>query len=471
MFAKKNEIPFSRDMALLLMAAVMAAFFGVSYARTAVAGKSPGADRAIEREAPQLAVGDRVKITFFEILDVPQAEGEAKGTAGSAAPMRSFFQRMDLTGEYTVELDGSISVPRLGAFDAARRPLTDVQSSLANGFEKTMSRPCDVAIAIIERQPVYVMGAARQPGAYKYTSGLMVLHALALAGGMERQAERSSRLVDILREQERQSAIAARLKRLLAQKARLESERDGNAEPAAPERLRELAGLEELRALLQAEMAVLLQHRRAFEEENLQNAAVIEAVRREIDAIDERHSKGQNLVALREQRVREMSDLSKRGSVSNPALTMAKTDLAQVASEVEQTVLLKVQAEQRLQQAERDAARTKRARETRIQSELALTTEEIMRTEAELSSAQRITATMAADNVDLARASGQARVVYEIVRRQGGEEATVIHADEMTLLAPGDVLRVNVESVHAQAMKEGTLPPQAMDLGAAPAGN
>ncbi len=160
---KKNEIPFSRDMALLLMAAVMAAFFWRQLCPHGGGGKSPGADRAIEREAPQLAVGDRVKITFFEILDVPQAEGEAKGTAGSAAPMRSFFQRMDLTGEYTVELDGSISVPRLGAFDAARRPLTDVQSSLANGFEKTMSRPCDVAIAIIERQPVYVMALHVSP--------------------------------------------------------------------------------------------------------------------------------------------------------------------------------------------------------------------------------------------------------------------------------------------------------------------
>ncbi len=163
-------------------------------------------------------------------------------------------------------------------------------------------------------------------------------------------------------------------------------------------------------------------------------------------------------------------DRVRSGSVSNPA-DHGQDRSAQVASEVEQTVLLKVQAEQRLQQAERDAARTKRARETRIQSELALTTEEIMRTEAELSSAQRITATMAADNVDLARASGQARVVYEIVRRQGGEEATVIHADEMTLLARVTCV-ARQRGIRSRASDEGGNPAAAGDgLGAAPAGN
>ena len=38
----------------------------------------------------------------------------------------------------------------------------------------------------LERQPVYVLGPVKNPGAYKYAPGMTVLHAVALAGGLDR---------------------------------------------------------------------------------------------------------------------------------------------------------------------------------------------------------------------------------------------------------------------------------------------
>lgn len=405
---------------------------------------------------PDLAAGDRVKITFFEHIDLPGPTLERSGNEpGKAAtpPVRSFYQRLDLTGEYTVQLDGSIVIPRMGNFSAARRSLVDVQSDIAGAFEQTMGRACEVSITVLDRQPVYVMGAARNPGAYKYVPGMMVLHALALAGGLERQAERTGQLIDILRERERHTSLAVRLKKLLAQKARLEAERFGLAEANAPARLLELASREEIELLMQTENALLQQLKRAFDEETRQQTDVVDAVKREVAAIENRHAQSLQLVSLNEKRVNDMTALSQKGVVKQPMLTMAKIDLAQVSSSAGDTDVQMAQAQQRMRQAERNAASVSRERDARIARELSNNAEEMIRAEQDLASSARISEAMAARNPGLMLDAGAGNVSYEIVRRDTDAGPRTFKADEMTTLAPGDILRVKLLS------KPPTTPP------------
>lgn len=403
-----------------------------------------------------LAVGDRIKITFFEHLNLPSPTlGRPPGTnakAPASQQVRSFYQRLDLTGEYTVQLDGSIAIPRMGTFTAAQRSLADVQSDMASVFERTMGRACEVSIAVLGRQPVYVMGAARNPGAYQYVPGMMVLHALALAGGLERRGERSGQLIDILRERERHASLATRLKQLLAQKARLEAEKIGLPQAVAPTRLLDLASKEEIDLLMQTENALLQELKDAFEEEKRQQADAIEAVRREVTAIENQQTQSLHLVSLQEKRVNDMTALSRKGVVKVPMLTMAKVDHAQVASAAGETAVQMARAQQRMQLAERNAVRVVRDRASRITRELSTNANEMVRTERELASSARIAEAMAAQNPGLMLEAGASNVSYEIVRRSFGKQATTFKADEMTSLAPGDILRVEVSPKTARSL-------------------
>src|SRR5262249_47760192 len=126
-------------------------------------------------------IGDKLKIGFYERLDFE----EEKWGRGRPA-RRGFEQRMELSGEYTVGEDGSISLPLLGTIPVVGRTAPELQALLAGPLEDLIGRKGFVTILALERQPIYVLGPVKNPGAYKYAPGMTVFHAMALAGGLER---------------------------------------------------------------------------------------------------------------------------------------------------------------------------------------------------------------------------------------------------------------------------------------------
>src|SRR3977135_1199920 len=74
-----------------------------------------------------LGVGDRLKVAFFETIDVTDVSRNGKGGIEPQGALRTFYQRMDLGGEYAVEQDGTISIPLLGRFQVDGRAVDDVR--------------------------------------------------------------------------------------------------------------------------------------------------------------------------------------------------------------------------------------------------------------------------------------------------------------------------------------------------------
>jgi hypothetical protein len=57
---------------------------------------------------------------------------------------------------------------------------------LAVSFTAVIGRSANIDVKIFDRSPIYVVGPVKNPGAYKYAPGMIVLHAIALAGGLDR---------------------------------------------------------------------------------------------------------------------------------------------------------------------------------------------------------------------------------------------------------------------------------------------
>ena len=81
-----------------------------------------------------LGIGDRLKISFYETIDVGDMKRGARDGSEPQGTLRTFYQRMDLSGEYVVEQDGAISIPLLGRFQVEGRALDDLQADLAMLF-------------------------------------------------------------------------------------------------------------------------------------------------------------------------------------------------------------------------------------------------------------------------------------------------------------------------------------------------
>lgn len=124
---------------------------------------------------------DTLRIVLYERSDL---EEEKWGRQQRLSP--TYQQRSELSGDYLVAEDGTIAIPILGSFPVAKRKHQKIEGALAASAEARTGRKGFATVVLVERQPVYILGPVKNPGAYKYAPGVTVLHAVSLAGGFDR---------------------------------------------------------------------------------------------------------------------------------------------------------------------------------------------------------------------------------------------------------------------------------------------
>jgi polysaccharide export outer membrane protein len=99
------------------------------------------------------------------------------------------FNEQNLSGDFTVDHTGNISLPLVGTIAAsgvtAKVLVERIQERLRR--ENYMQDP-NVAVEVQTFRPFYVLGEVRQPGEFPYTTGVTVLSAIARAGGYDYRA-------------------------------------------------------------------------------------------------------------------------------------------------------------------------------------------------------------------------------------------------------------------------------------------
>lgn len=94
----------------------------------------------------------------------------------------------DLSGEFTVDGAGQVSLPLVGEVEAKGLTVNElrqaVDAKLRGGYLKDPRVSAEVAIY----RPYYILGEVERPGTYPYQSGLTVLNAVATAEGFTYRA-------------------------------------------------------------------------------------------------------------------------------------------------------------------------------------------------------------------------------------------------------------------------------------------
>jgi polysaccharide export outer membrane protein len=148
--------------AILVLAApaTLAACGGSTAKKTA-----PSAQAADVAEVYQLAGGDKIRIDVFGHPDV--------------------------SGEFEVDGDGSITFPLLGKVAAAGRSVNELKDHIATQLDENYLVDPRVSVDVLNYRPFYILGEVEKPGSYPYQSAMTVRQAVALAGGFTRRAVRS----------------------------------------------------------------------------------------------------------------------------------------------------------------------------------------------------------------------------------------------------------------------------------------
>ncbi len=379
-------------------------------------------------------IGDKLKLAFYERFEVEEDKWSARR---HPRPVANFFLHQEVSGDYTVQADGKVSLPLLGSVRVAGRDFAEVTRDLEAVFTAFIERRGFVNLTLGERAPIYVVGPVRQAGVYKFEPGLTAMHAVALAGGFDRGPEWRS--VDGVREGARLKLSAKRLRRLLAQAAVLQAERDGT-EAVPPRRLISQMGRAEAMAVVAEEVRRRVATVRAREERQKALATEAQAAQRSLTIARGRLGHLQTNLSMRKERVTRLSSL--QGVVDRAVIAQAQSELSDVQERNSDTSALIANAEQRIAQAQQEEARFKIDVRVELDREITAVEREIEDIDATLTAASGAFGILNQSGM-AGEGSADEPPRFEIIRQTGtGTGAEVVGATGTTPLRPGDLVRV-----------------------------
>lgn len=98
------------------------------------------------------------------------------------------FNQADLTGEYTVDGEGKISMPLIGTIKLDNMTLQELEDHLKKKLSPDFLLNPRISIQVLNYRPFYILGEVNNPNSYPFVSGMTYLTAVAIAGGFTYRA-------------------------------------------------------------------------------------------------------------------------------------------------------------------------------------------------------------------------------------------------------------------------------------------
>lgn len=342
----------------------------------------------------------------------------------------------ELSGDYRINDDQTISVPVVGRVSVARMEPADLERDLAQRIARVTGREAFVTVEISEYRPVFVSGYVSRPGTAPWKPGLTVLQAITIAGGDFRTAGGASDNVTL-----RIQRAVDDQKRILAQIARLEAERAGAATIAVPDRLVARVGRKQAEELIASQKTVFESRKSA---NNAQIAGLERAIaltRQEMDSMTGQRKRLLEQLEFRREQFTRMKQLFDRGLLRNDKMHEEQLKLADIDERLASVGVSAARANSTLVGLERELADARQKRRAEIDTELLKLERDSAQLDLEIKSFGVATAKSQFANPD-----GEQRetVTYEIVRQNRNGSRT-IPADRYSLLRPGDMVVVSMK--------------------------
>lgn len=128
------------------------------------------------------------------LIMVPPASADiADYRLGSGDRVRlTVYDEPDLSGEFTVNGTGRLSLPLVGLLNAEGLTARELERAIANKLKPDYVKNPDVTVEVMSYRPFYIVGEIKKPGSYPYVDGMTVINAVAVAGGFTYRAREGS---------------------------------------------------------------------------------------------------------------------------------------------------------------------------------------------------------------------------------------------------------------------------------------
>lgn len=341
----------------------------------------------------------------------------------------------DLAGEYTVNPDGVVSLPLIGSINVVGLNLSDLAREISDRLQRRSEKTerAFAAVEIAQYRPFAILGDVQKPGQYPYRPGLTVLEAISVAGGYYRpelgilQLGASS---DI-------TSQSAKLNRLTAREARLSAAIDGREDiPLPPEFAKK--NDPEIAATMKSEQAALALETEMTRIEQAGFETIKSLYQNEIGSLrGQVGALSQEKESIRTQ-LDQLRAMAAKGLALSPTLFALERSFAQVSNEQMSAETAIVRAQESISLAEQRVTDLRQQRRRAATGELGKTRDDIADARAKVMAATQV---LGMGQTSERSSQIAQRPSFTILRKEG-EAMREIVADEMTLVAPDDVIKV-----------------------------
>lgn len=145
--------------------------------------------------------------TTNALPDLPVQQAEYKLGQGDRVLVTVFGQE-ELTGERVVDGAGNISMPLIGEVKAGGSSADELASTIGEQLTPEYLNDPKVSVQVLDYRPFYIVGEVQKPGSYPYVDGMVVMNAVALAGGFTYRAREDQVYITRKSDPERQKRVA-----------------------------------------------------------------------------------------------------------------------------------------------------------------------------------------------------------------------------------------------------------------------
>ena len=354
----------------------------------------------------------------------------------------SVLDRSELSGEYRVGPSGGVSLPLLGEVSARGLTPAQLEREIAGRLATSSERKGQIVnIEVKAYRPFFIVGDVEHPGRYPCGPNMIVIHAVAIAGGFKDLDDQGFvARAEIYRAQEKLRGLQDELGLVRLREARYRAEERDAEDLAIPDRLsiywgdsrREQATADE-RAILRERLATMRREVEALEQGKEVYVEEIRAHREKIAAENER---GELLKA-------QLSELDAGDERLVPKMVLWSLEQDRVTIEANKRELEAFIARARQKMEEQDLAvlRLKNERALEIAAGIKQAEDEKTQLQASIEETERF---LAQARSWLLREPDEVRPDEDLFRiaREGPDGLSEISADRYSKVLPGDVVTV-----------------------------
>ena len=300
-------------------------------------------------------------------------------------------QQQTLNRQVVVRPDGRISLPLAGHVQAEGLAPEELEAALTQRLQDYFKDKLNLTVMLSpapEQEPpmIYVAGDVDQPGAYRYRSGMTVLHAVSVAGGFfraEAEGDRD-RAIEVRGEFE---AAQRQLSSLLIREARLEAELNERPSVTLPT---ELAARQDaaVREILQREQALLERRSQKYRGQIEAVELLRNTAKREVDAVGTQVTTTDNQIDLISRRYESIRSLVSKGIATDSRLLEIEISLEELKRTKSQLQADLTRAESNVIQNTAALPDLRNQRQIELQSELQQTKRDLDEARARLEASQ-----------------------------------------------------------------------------------